>query len=107
MCESGREPVYQCVPAALQGSQSSNRARRDYRTHTRQAEHRDCNRMSVRYFIWSGLRLQSRPQQGDWYANTHYNCHAKTYRHPSQFGYNDICRLWSAENWNYGYGPTR
>ena len=33
-------------------------------------------------------------------GNSQYNYHVKTYGHPSQFGYKDICRLWRAENWN-------
>jgi alpha-L-fucosidase len=33
-------------------------------------------------------------------GNSQYNHHVKTYGHPSQFGYKDICRLWRAENWN-------
>jgi len=48
-----------------------------------------------------------RPRQGDWYArgmyvqgSSQYDYHVKTYGHPSQFGYKDICHLWHAENWN-------
>jgi alpha-L-fucosidase len=33
-------------------------------------------------------------------GNAQYNYHVKTYGHPSQFGYKDICNLWRAENWN-------
>ncbi len=33
-------------------------------------------------------------------GNAQYNYHVKTYGHPSQFGYKDICHLWRAENWN-------
>jgi alpha-L-fucosidase len=33
-------------------------------------------------------------------GSSQYNYHVKTYGHPSQFGYKDICRLWRAENWN-------
>ena len=29
-----------------------------------------------------------------------YDYHVKTYGHPSQFGYKDICNIWRAENWN-------
>ena len=47
------------------------------------------------------------PEQGDWYARNmyiqgmpQYDYHLKTYGHPSQFGYKDICHLWNAEKWN-------
>ena len=33
-------------------------------------------------------------------AARQYNYHVKTYGHPSQFGYKDICHIWRAENWN-------
>jgi alpha-L-fucosidase len=29
-----------------------------------------------------------------------YDYHVKTYGHPSQFGYKDICNIWKAERWN-------
>ena len=61
----------------------------------------------AKFGIWAHWTPQCVPEQGDWYArgmyvqgNAQYNYHVKTYGHPSQFGYKDICHLWRAENWN-------
>jgi alpha-L-fucosidase len=61
----------------------------------------------AKFGMWAHWSPQCVPEQGDWYArgmyvqgNSQYNHHVKTYGHPSQFGYKDICRLWRAENWN-------
>ena len=57
--------------------------------------------------IWAHWSPQCVPEQGDWYARNmyvqgsrQYQFHVKTYGHPSQFGYKDICHLWKAERWN-------
>jgi alpha-L-fucosidase len=61
----------------------------------------------AKFGIWAHWSPQCVPEQGDWYArgmyvqgNPQYNYHVKTYGHPSQFGYKDICHLWRAENWD-------
>jgi alpha-L-fucosidase len=57
--------------------------------------------------IWAHWSPQCVPEQGDWYARNmyvqgsrQYQFHVKTYGHPSQFGYKDICHLWKAERWD-------
>ncbi|HXN47488.1 MAG TPA: alpha-L-fucosidase [Bryobacteraceae bacterium] len=61
----------------------------------------------AKFGIWAHWSPQCVPEQGDWYArgmyvqgSSQYDYHVKTYGHPSQFGYKDICHLWHAENWN-------
>ena len=61
----------------------------------------------AKFGIWAHWTPQCVPEQGDWYArgmyvqgSAQYNYHVKTYGHPFQFGYKDICHLWRAENWN-------
>ena len=61
----------------------------------------------AKFGIWAHWSPQCVPEQGDWYAlgmysegSAQYNYHVKTYGHPSQFGYKDICNLWKGEQWN-------
>jgi alpha-L-fucosidase len=61
----------------------------------------------AKFGIWAHWSPQCVPEQGDWYArgmyiqgSAQYNYHVKTYGHPSQFGYKDICHIWRPENWN-------
>ena len=61
----------------------------------------------AKFGIWAHWDPQCVPEQGDWYARNmyiqgspQYNYHVKTYGHPSQFGYKDICHLWKAEKWD-------
>lgn len=61
----------------------------------------------AKFGMWAHWTPQCVPEQGDWYArgmylqgHNQYNYHVKTYGHPSQFGYKDICNLWRAENWD-------
>ena len=61
----------------------------------------------AKFGIWAHWSPQCVPEQGDWYArgmyiqgSSQYNYHVKTYGHPSQFGYKDVCHIWRAENWN-------
>ena len=61
----------------------------------------------AKFGIWAHWTPQCVPEQGDWYArgmyvqgSSQYNYHVKTYGHPSQFGYKDICNIWRAENWH-------
>lgn len=57
--------------------------------------------------IWAHWDPQSVPEQGDWYArnmyvegNRQYKHAVETYGHPSEFGYKDICALWTADQWD-------
>jgi len=61
----------------------------------------------AKFGIWAHWSPQCVPEQGDWYArgmyiqgSSQYNYHVKTYGHPSQFGYKDVCHIWRGENWN-------
>ena len=61
----------------------------------------------AKFGIWAHWSPQCVPEQGDWYArgmyiqgSPQYNYHVKTYGHPSQFGYKDICHIWRPDNWN-------
>jgi alpha-L-fucosidase len=61
----------------------------------------------AKFGIWAHWDPQCVPEQGDWYARNmylegspDYEYHAKTYGHPSKFGYKDICNLWKAERWD-------
>jgi alpha-L-fucosidase len=61
----------------------------------------------AKFGIWAHWDPQCVPEQGDWYArkmyiqgSPQYDYHVKTYGHPSNFGYKDICPLWKAEKWN-------
>jgi alpha-L-fucosidase len=60
----------------------------------------------VKFGIWAHWSPQCVPEQGDWYArdmyiqgSSQYNYHVKTYGHPSQFGYKDICHMWRTDQW--------
>ena len=60
----------------------------------------------AKFGIWAHWSPQCVPEQGDWYArgmyiqgSQQYDYHVKTYGHPSQFGYKDICHIWRAEKW--------
>ena len=57
--------------------------------------------------IWAHWSPQCVPEDGDWYARNmyiqgtpQYDFHVKTYGHPSNFGYKDVCHLWKAERWD-------
>ena len=61
----------------------------------------------AKFGMWAHWSPQCVPEQGDWYArgmyiqgSRQYDYHVKTYGHPSQFGYKDICQIWRAENWD-------
>jgi alpha-L-fucosidase len=60
----------------------------------------------AKFGIWAHWSPQCVPEQGDWYArgmyiegSPQYAFHVRTYGHPSQFGYKDICHLWTAAKW--------
>ena len=61
----------------------------------------------AKFGIWSHWGPQSVPMSSDWYARNmyiegspQYQHHLRTYGHPSQFGYIDICRNWKAERFD-------
>jgi alpha-L-fucosidase len=61
----------------------------------------------AKFGIWAHWTAQCVPEQGDWYARKMYipgdpvfKSHLAAYGHPSQFGFKDICRIWTAENWD-------
>ena len=57
--------------------------------------------------IWSHWNPQSVPEAGGWYARWMYiqgdkryeHC-LKNYGHPTEFGYKDICSMWTCEDWD-------
>jgi alpha-L-fucosidase len=60
----------------------------------------------AKFGIWAHWSAQCVPEQGDWYARRMYlqgdpvyAYHAKTYGHPSRFGFMEIENLWKAERW--------
>ena len=61
----------------------------------------------AKFGIWSHWGPQSVPMCGDWYARNmylqhtpQYQHHLRTYGHPSEFGWKDVCALWKAENFD-------
>lgn len=61
----------------------------------------------AKFGAWSHWDPQSMPEQGDWYArgmyqegSAQYNYNLKTFGHPSEYGYKDICRNWVIDKWN-------
>jgi alpha-L-fucosidase len=60
----------------------------------------------AKFGAWAHWDPQSMPEQGDWYArgmyqegNRQYNYHVKTFGHPSEYGYKDICHNWVIDRW--------
>src|SRR5881227_1466289 len=61
----------------------------------------------AKFGIWAHWTAQCVPEQGDWYArrmylqgDPAYDFHLRTYGHPSEFGFMQIDRLWTAERWD-------
>ncbi|MCQ2457764.1 MAG: alpha-L-fucosidase [Clostridia bacterium] len=61
----------------------------------------------AKFGIWAHWGPQSVPMCGDWYARNmylqhteQYQYHLRTYGHPSQFGWKDVCALWKAEKFD-------
>jgi len=61
----------------------------------------------AKFGAWSHWDPQSMPEKGDWYArgmymegNWQYEHHLKTFGHPSEYGYKDICHNWVIDRWN-------
>jgi alpha-L-fucosidase len=57
--------------------------------------------------FWAHWGPQAVPMYGDWYArhmyvegSDQYRFHLRTYGHPSQFGFKDVCALWKAERFD-------
>jgi alpha-L-fucosidase len=57
--------------------------------------------------FWAHWGPQCVPMYGDWYARNMYiegsdqnRFHMRTYGHPSEFGFKDICKLWTAEKFD-------
>lgn len=58
----------------------------------------------AKFGIWAHWGAQCQPEMGDWYAqrmykqgDPAYQFHVKTYGHPSEFGFKDVCNIWKAE----------
>lgn len=56
---------------------------------------------------WAHWDPQSMPEQGDWYARKMYQegdsvyaSHVRTFGHPSEYGYKDVCKNWVIDRWN-------
>jgi alpha-L-fucosidase len=63
----------------------------------------------AKFGLWAHWTAQCVPEQGDWYARRMYiqgdaanTFHVQTYGHPSDFGFMEIDRLWTAEHWDPG-----
>ncbi len=59
----------------------------------------------AKFGIWAHWGPQSQAEFGDWYGRNLYiqghkqnKYHVKTYGHPSEFGFKDLCNAWKAEN---------
>lgn len=60
----------------------------------------------AKFGAWAHWDPQSMPEQGDWYSRTmylpsdpDYAFHTRTFGHPSQYGYKDICHNWIIDKW--------
>jgi alpha-L-fucosidase len=63
----------------------------------------------AKFGAWAHWDPQSMPEQGDWYArgmymegHRQYNSHLKTFGHPSEYGYKDVCHNWVIDRWKPG-----
>lgn len=61
----------------------------------------------AKFGAWSHWDPQSMPEKGDWYArgmymegNWQYEHHLRTFGHPSEYGYKNICHNWVIDRWN-------
>jgi alpha-L-fucosidase len=61
----------------------------------------------AKFGAWSHWDPQSMPEKGDWYArgmyqegHWQYDHHLKSYGHPSEYGYKDVCHNWVIDKWN-------
>jgi len=60
----------------------------------------------AKFGAWAHWDPQSMPERGDWYARTMYQengqvyaSHVRTFGHPSEYGYKDICHNWVIDRW--------
>jgi len=60
----------------------------------------------AKFGAWAHWDPQSMPEQGDWYARKMYMprdpvyaFHVRTFGHPAEFGYKDICNNWVIDRW--------
>jgi alpha-L-fucosidase len=60
----------------------------------------------AKFGAWSHWDPQSMPERGDWYARKMYQerdpvyaFHVRTFGHPSEYGYKDICNNWVIDRW--------
>ena len=60
----------------------------------------------AKFGAWAHWDPQSMPEKGDWYArrmyqerDSAYAFHCKTFGHPSEYGYKDICHNWVIDRW--------
>jgi alpha-L-fucosidase len=60
----------------------------------------------AKFGAWAHWDPQSMPEQGDWYArgmyiegSVQYEFNLKTFGHPSEYGYKDICHNWVIDKW--------
>jgi alpha-L-fucosidase len=60
----------------------------------------------AKFGAWAHWDPQSMPERGDWYArrmyqesDSAYAFHLRTFGHPSQYGYKDICHNWVIDRW--------
>ena len=60
----------------------------------------------AKFGAWAHWDPQSMPEQGDWYArgmyvqgSSQYEYNLKTFGHPSEYGYKDICHNWVIDRW--------
>jgi alpha-L-fucosidase len=60
----------------------------------------------AKFGAWAHWDPQSMPEQGDWYSRRMYQYgepdyiyHCKTFGHPSEYGYKDICHNWVIDKW--------
>jgi alpha-L-fucosidase len=61
----------------------------------------------AKFGAWAHWDPQSMPERGDWYARNMYieqnpvfAFHNKTFGHPSEYGYKDICHNWVIDRWD-------
>jgi alpha-L-fucosidase len=60
----------------------------------------------AKFGAWAHWDPQSMPERGDWYArkmylesDAVYAFHVRTFGHPSEYGYKDICNNWVIDKW--------
>jgi alpha-L-fucosidase len=61
----------------------------------------------AKFGAWAHWDPQSMPEKGDWYArrmyqesDSAYAFHCKTFGHPSEYVYKDVCHNWVIDRWN-------